>query len=133
MALANGILHGELIGLAFQGTAYDRAGNIGISGTFMPAYGLNRIFGEIPLLGAILGNGQDRGFFLVLDKGNALELAFFTAHYFGKNRRLGVAVADLVLLDEVTQFIVFHVRQSKVVVQTHILRSHGVLRGKSSN
>jgi Protein of unknown function len=61
LALANGILRGELIGLAFQGTAYDRAGNIGISGTFMPAYGLNRIFGEIPLLGAILGNGQDRG------------------------------------------------------------------------
>ena len=27
----------------------------------MPAYGLNRIFGEIPVLGLVLGNGRDRG------------------------------------------------------------------------
>ena len=32
-----------------------------ITGTFMPAYGLNRLFGEIPLLGQLLGNGRDRG------------------------------------------------------------------------
>ena len=29
--------------------------------TFMPAYGLNRIFGEIPIIGVLLGNGRDRG------------------------------------------------------------------------
>lgn len=27
----------------------------------MPAYGLNRLFGELPVIGAILGNGRDRG------------------------------------------------------------------------
>lgn len=27
----------------------------------MPAYGLNRVFGEIPVIGALLGNGRDRG------------------------------------------------------------------------
>ena len=32
-----------------------------MTGTFMPAYGLNRIFGELPLVGALLGNGRDRG------------------------------------------------------------------------
>ena len=32
-----------------------------MTGTFMPAYGLNRIFGELPLVGMILGNGRDRG------------------------------------------------------------------------
>jgi hypothetical protein len=32
-----------------------------MTGTFMPAYGLNRIFGEIPLLGQLLGNGEERG------------------------------------------------------------------------
>ena len=32
-----------------------------MTGTFMPAYGLNRLFGELPLVGAILGNGRDRG------------------------------------------------------------------------
>ena len=32
-----------------------------MTGTFMPAYGLNRIFGELPLVGDLLGNGRDRG------------------------------------------------------------------------
>ena len=32
-----------------------------MTGTFMPAYGLNRVFGEIPLVGIMLGNGRDRG------------------------------------------------------------------------
>ena len=31
-----------------------------MTGTFMPAYGLNRLFGELPLIGLILGNGNDR-------------------------------------------------------------------------
>jgi hypothetical protein len=61
LSLDDGILRSELVGLAFRGTAYDEAGRINLTGTFMPAYGLNRIFGEIPILGEILGNGQDRG------------------------------------------------------------------------
>jgi hypothetical protein len=61
LSLDDGILRSDLVGLAFRGTAYDEEGRINLSGTFMPAYGLNRIFGEIPLLGEILGNGQDRG------------------------------------------------------------------------
>jgi Protein of unknown function len=61
LALDDGILRSDLVGLAFRGTAYDDEGRINLSGTFMPAYGLNRIFGEIPILGEILGNGQDRG------------------------------------------------------------------------
>ena len=32
-----------------------------VTGTFMPVYGLNRIFGELPLFGPLLGNGRDRG------------------------------------------------------------------------
>jgi hypothetical protein len=27
----------------------------------MPAYGLNRLFAEVPIVGFILGNGSDRG------------------------------------------------------------------------
>ena len=61
LQLDRGVLRGPLIGLIFQGTLYDQAGNINMTGTFMPAYGLNRIFGEIPLVGQILGNGRDRG------------------------------------------------------------------------
>lgn len=61
LAIGQGVLRGPLIGTTFQGSLYDPQGNINMTGTFMPAYGLNRIFGEIPLVGAILGNGRDRG------------------------------------------------------------------------
>jgi hypothetical protein len=61
LELKNGVLRGPLIGSTFQGTLYDKAGNMAMTGTFMPAYGLNRIFGELPLVGMILGNGRDRG------------------------------------------------------------------------
>lgn len=61
LRIGNGVLRGPLIGTTFQGTLYDQNGNMAMTGTFMPAYGLNRIFGEIPIFGAILGNGRDRG------------------------------------------------------------------------
>ena len=61
LALERGVLRGPQIGSTYQGTVYDQAGNMAMTGTFMPAYGLNRIFGEIPILGQILGNGRDRG------------------------------------------------------------------------
>ncbi|MCR4266491.1 DUF3971 domain-containing protein [Nitratireductor sp. ZSWI3] len=61
LELQNGVLRGPLIGTTFQGLLFDENDNISITGTFMPLYGLNRIFGEIPLFGEILGNGRDRG------------------------------------------------------------------------
>jgi hypothetical protein len=61
LALDRGVLRGPLVGAVFQGTFYDRAGNMAMTGTLMPAYGINRIFGEIPIIGQILGNGRDRG------------------------------------------------------------------------
>jgi hypothetical protein len=44
-----------------------------MTGTFMPAYGLNRLFGELPFVGMLLGNGRDRGLIGVTYKlsGNA--------------------------------------------------------------
>jgi hypothetical protein len=61
LKLAKGVLRGPEIGATFQGTMYDAKGRIDMTGTFMPAYGVNRIFGEIPLVGELLGNGRDRG------------------------------------------------------------------------
>ncbi|MHB2265355.1 hypothetical protein [Aliihoeflea sp. PC F10.4] len=61
LALENGVIRGPNIGSTFQGTVYDEAGNMSMTGTFMPAYGINRLFAEIPLIGQILGNGRDRG------------------------------------------------------------------------
>ena len=57
----NGILRGTQVGATFQGTFRDARGNMDMTGTFMPAYGLNRLFAELPLVGVILGNGRDRG------------------------------------------------------------------------
>jgi len=61
LMLDRGIVRGPTVGATFQGVVYDSAGNISMTGTFMPAYGLNRIFSNVPVLGNILGNGRDRG------------------------------------------------------------------------
>ncbi|PYE88213.1 uncharacterized protein DUF3971 [Phyllobacterium leguminum] len=75
VALKRGIVRGPLIGTTFQGMLYDSKGNMSITGTFMPAYGLNRLFGELPILGALLGNGRDRGLIGITYKlaGNAKQ------------------------------------------------------------
>jgi hypothetical protein len=61
MSIENGVVRGEQIGATFQGMLRDASGNMDLTGTFMPAYGLNRLFAELPIIGTILGNGRDRG------------------------------------------------------------------------
>ncbi len=61
LSVENGVVRGEQIGASFQGVLRDPEGNMDMTGTFMPAYGLNRLFAELPIIGAILGNGRDRG------------------------------------------------------------------------
>ena len=61
LRIENGILRGTQVGATFQGTVRDEAGNMDVTGTFMPAYGLNRLFAELPVIGILLGNGRDRG------------------------------------------------------------------------
>jgi Protein of unknown function len=59
--IGNGVVRGEQVGATFQGTVRDKNGQTDMTGTFMPAYGLNRLFAELPIIGLILGNGRDRG------------------------------------------------------------------------
>lgn len=61
VVVSEGVVRGPQIGASFQGTVRDAEGRIDMTGTFMPAYGVNRLFGELPLIGALLGNGRDRG------------------------------------------------------------------------
>ena len=61
LRFTDGIVRGPEVGAAFAGTVIDAAGRIALHGTFLPAYGLNRIFGEVPVLGALLGNGNEKG------------------------------------------------------------------------
>lgn len=59
--LQRGVLRGPLVGLTMQGRAYDANNLMRITGTFLPAYGLNTLFADIPIVGILLGNGRDRG------------------------------------------------------------------------
>ncbi len=61
LSLDRGVLRGPTVGATFQGMVRDENGQIDMTGTFMPAYGLNRLFAELPFIGIILGNGRDRG------------------------------------------------------------------------
>jgi hypothetical protein len=61
IAVSNGVVRGNDVGATFQGVVRDPNGQIDMTGTFMPAYGLNRLFSELPLIGTLLGNGRDRG------------------------------------------------------------------------
>lgn len=61
IGVENGVVRGDQVGAVFQGIVRDQRGRMDMTGTFMPAYGLNRLFAELPLIGIILGNGTDRG------------------------------------------------------------------------
>lgn len=61
LSVENGVVRGAQVGATFQGTLKDANGKMDLTGTFMPAYGLNRLFAEVPIVGFILGNGSDRG------------------------------------------------------------------------
>jgi len=61
LRIENGVVRGEQVGATFQGLVRDSQGRMDLTGTFMPAYGLNRLFAELPVIGILLGNGRDRG------------------------------------------------------------------------
>ncbi|WP_267550725.1 DUF3971 domain-containing protein [Rhizobium rhizogenes] len=61
LSVENGVVRGVQVGATFQGTLKDADGKMDMTGTFMPAYGLNRLFAEVPIVGFLLGNGSDRG------------------------------------------------------------------------
>ncbi|WP_206454089.1 hypothetical protein [Aurantimonas marina] len=54
-----GIVRGPIFGSSFEGTIYNSSEQIDISGSFMPAYSINRLFGALPFVGGILGNGAE--------------------------------------------------------------------------
>ncbi|MDO9415318.1 YhdP family protein [Pararhizobium sp.] len=61
MRVERGVVRGPEVGATFQGVVRDKRGRTDMTGTFMPAYGLNRLFAELPIIGILLGNGRDRG------------------------------------------------------------------------
>jgi hypothetical protein len=54
-------VYGSELGATLGGEINYAQDRVGISGTFVPAYALNNLFGRLPLLGPILGGGSDGG------------------------------------------------------------------------
>jgi len=59
--IRDGVVKGPTIGATIEGSI-DYAGNsVRMRGTFIPMYGLNNIFGQIPIVGLFLGGGSNEG------------------------------------------------------------------------
>jgi hypothetical protein len=56
---------GPQIGASIQGSIDYTADRADLSGTFVPAYGLNNMFSQVPVVGLLLGGGQYEGLFAV--------------------------------------------------------------------
>jgi hypothetical protein len=61
LTVREGVVKGPAIGATIEGNI-DYVGNsVRMSGTFVPMYGLNNMFGQIPILGLFLGGGNNEG------------------------------------------------------------------------
>jgi hypothetical protein len=56
-----GVVKGPTIGATIEGSIDYPGSQVRMSGTFVPMYGLNNMFGQIPILGLFLGAGSNEG------------------------------------------------------------------------
>ena len=63
LTIRDGVVSGPTIGATIEGSIDTVANQVRMSGTFIPMYGLNNMFGRIPVLGLVLGNGNNEGLF----------------------------------------------------------------------
>lgn len=61
LTIKDGVLRGPTVGATIEGGIDYQANQVRMSGTFVPLYGLNNIFGQIPVVGLILGGGSNEG------------------------------------------------------------------------
>lgn len=61
LTIRDGILSGPTVGTTLAGSVDFAADQVNMQGTFVPAYGLNNMFSQIPLFGPILGGGRNEG------------------------------------------------------------------------
>jgi hypothetical protein len=63
LTIEDAVLHGPGSGGTATGTIRLDTSRISISGTYIPIFAINNLFGRIPVLGEILGGGRDGGLF----------------------------------------------------------------------
>jgi hypothetical protein len=61
MAIRDGVVRGPAVGITMEGQIDYARNDTHLRGTFVPFYGLNNIFGQIPIVGLFLGGGTDEG------------------------------------------------------------------------
>lgn len=61
MAVRDGVLRGPLVGATIEGQIDYARNDVHLRGTFVPFYGLNNMFGQIPIVGLFLGGGSNEG------------------------------------------------------------------------
>lgn len=63
MTVKDGVLRGPMIGATVDGNIDYVRDQVHMRGTLVPLYGLNNMFGQIPIVGMILGGGSNEGIF----------------------------------------------------------------------
>lgn len=61
LTIRDGVVKGPTVGATIEGSIDYPANQVRMSGTFVPMYGLNNMFGQIPVLGLFLGGGSNEG------------------------------------------------------------------------
>lgn len=64
LVISDAVLSGPNLGLTMKGTV-DAQDRLALTGAFVPAYAINNFFAKLPLLGPILGGGDNEGLFAV--------------------------------------------------------------------
>ena len=63
MAIRDGVVRGPMIGATIEGNIDYARDEVRMRGTLVPLYGLNNMFGQIPIVGLFLGGGSNEGMF----------------------------------------------------------------------
>ena len=61
LTIREGVVKGPMIGATIEGEIDYPGNRVRMSGTFVPLYGLNNMFGQIPIVGLFLGGGSNEG------------------------------------------------------------------------
>lgn len=61
LSVKEGLLAGPTVGATIEGNINYSANQVRMSGTFVPVYGLNNMFGQLPIVGLVLGGGSNEG------------------------------------------------------------------------
>ncbi|WP_155889279.1 AsmA-like C-terminal domain-containing protein [Cucumibacter marinus] len=61
ITITEGAVHGDSIGGTVRGNIYTKAGRYDLAGTYVPLFGLNNMFQQLPIFGRLLGGREGEG------------------------------------------------------------------------